>query len=73
MDISSLTRGQQTALVLLRTLIGWHFLYEGFVKLVWPATGAALKCGPERAGASARACIAGFEAIDKKTRIDVEA
>ena len=59
MDISSLTRGQQTALVLLRTLIGWHFLYEG-VKLVW-------------AGASARACIAGFEAIDKKTRIDVEA
>jgi thiosulfate dehydrogenase [quinone] large subunit len=28
---------QQTALVLLRTLIGWHFLYEGLVKLVWPA------------------------------------
>jgi thiosulfate dehydrogenase [quinone] large subunit len=37
MDMSSLTRVQQTALVLLRTLIGWHFLYEGFVKLVWPA------------------------------------
>jgi len=37
MDIPSLTRVQQTALVLLRTLIGWHFLYEGFVKLVWPA------------------------------------
>ena len=33
----SLTRSQQTALVLLRTLIGWHFLYEGFVKLLWPA------------------------------------
>jgi thiosulfate dehydrogenase [quinone] large subunit len=33
----SLTRTQQTVLVLLRTLIGWHFLYEGFVKLVWPA------------------------------------
>ena len=37
MDIPSLTRVQQTALVLLRTLIGWHFLYEGFVKVVWPA------------------------------------
>jgi thiosulfate dehydrogenase [quinone] large subunit len=37
MDNLSLTRTQQTALVLLRTLIGWHFLYEGLVKLVWPA------------------------------------
>ena len=37
MDHQSLTRPQQTALVLLRTLIGWHFLYEGLVKLVWPA------------------------------------
>jgi thiosulfate dehydrogenase [quinone] large subunit len=37
MDHSSLTRTQQTALVLMRTLIGWHFLYEGLVKLVWPA------------------------------------
>jgi thiosulfate dehydrogenase [quinone] large subunit len=37
MDHQSLTRTQQTALVLLRTLIGWHFLYEGLVKLVWPA------------------------------------
>jgi thiosulfate dehydrogenase [quinone] large subunit len=37
MDHRSLTRTQQTALVLLRTLIGWHFLYEGLVKLVWPA------------------------------------
>jgi thiosulfate dehydrogenase [quinone] large subunit len=37
MDPLSLARTQQTALVLLRTLIGWHFLYEGFVKLVWPA------------------------------------
>jgi thiosulfate dehydrogenase [quinone] large subunit len=32
-----LSRIQQTALVVLRTLIGWHFLYEGFVKLLWPA------------------------------------
>lgn len=28
---------QQTALVLLRILIGWHFLYEGYYKLVLPA------------------------------------
>ena len=37
MDPRSLTHTQQTALVVLRTLIGWHFLYEGLVKLVWPA------------------------------------
>src|SRR5512137_424049 len=37
MDNLALTRTQQTALVVLRTLIGWHFLYEGLVKLVWPA------------------------------------
>jgi thiosulfate dehydrogenase [quinone] large subunit len=28
---------QQSALVLLRTLVGWHFLYEGLFKLWWPA------------------------------------
>ena len=34
------TRGvnlQQTLLVVLRTLIGWHFLYEGYTKLLHPA------------------------------------
>src|SRR5512147_319072 len=30
------TRAQEVTLVLLRTLIGWHFLYEGLMKLVWP-------------------------------------
>jgi thiosulfate dehydrogenase [quinone] large subunit len=30
---------QQMMLVVLRTLIGWHFLYEGYVKLVRPAWG----------------------------------
>jgi thiosulfate dehydrogenase [quinone] large subunit len=34
-----LSRGQQIALVALRTLIGWHFLYEGYVKLLQPAWG----------------------------------
>lgn len=28
---------QQLALILLRTVIGWHFLWEGFVKLWWPS------------------------------------
>jgi thiosulfate dehydrogenase [quinone] large subunit len=28
---------QQVSLVLLRTLIGWHFLYEGYFKLALPA------------------------------------
>jgi thiosulfate dehydrogenase (quinone) large subunit len=32
---ASLSGPQQAALVLLRTLVGWHFLYEGFYKL-WP-------------------------------------
>jgi thiosulfate dehydrogenase [quinone] large subunit len=31
------TRWQEVSLILLRTLIGWHFLYEGFVKLWTPA------------------------------------
>jgi thiosulfate dehydrogenase [quinone] large subunit len=34
---TSLSAYQQTALVLLRTLIGWHFLYEGYTKLLQPA------------------------------------
>lgn len=36
---------QQSALVLLRILIGWHFFYEGYYKLVlpaWSADGAPL-------------------------------
>jgi thiosulfate dehydrogenase [quinone] large subunit len=32
-----LSGAQQTALVVLRTLVGWHFLYEGFYKLWAPA------------------------------------
>src|SRR5262245_30868156 len=42
---SSLSAGQQTALIILRTLIGWHFLYEGYYKLVlpaWSSTGTPL-------------------------------
>jgi thiosulfate dehydrogenase [quinone] large subunit len=41
----SLSALQQTLLVVLRTLIGWHFLYEGYYKLVlpgWSADGTPL-------------------------------
>ena len=34
---SRLSTVQQAALVLLRTLIGWHFAYEGYFKLLHPA------------------------------------
>jgi thiosulfate dehydrogenase [quinone] large subunit len=36
---------QQVALITLRTLIGWHFLYEGYYKLMlpgWSSTGTLL-------------------------------
>ena len=34
-----MSAAQQVTLVVLRTLIGWHFLYEGYVKLLRPAWG----------------------------------
>jgi thiosulfate dehydrogenase [quinone] large subunit len=34
---TALSPFQQTALVLLRTFIGWHFLYEGYFKFMLPA------------------------------------
>lgn len=35
--VSALSGLQQAMLIVLRTLIGWHFLYEGYVKLLHPA------------------------------------
>jgi len=35
-------------------------------------TGVPLKCGPERAMGSARACITGFEAMDTQKRIEIK-
>lgn len=35
--MTTLTGLQQTALVLVRTLVGWHFAYEGYFKLLRPA------------------------------------
>ncbi len=40
MDSKYLSGAQQAALVILRTLIGWHFLYEGYYKLMVPAWSA---------------------------------
>ena len=34
-----MSRAQQILLVVLRTVIGWHFLYEGYFKLVTPGWG----------------------------------
>ena len=36
-EAPSVSLGQQVSLVTLRTLIGWHFCYEGYVKLLHPA------------------------------------
>lgn len=36
-DLPSSSPLQRFALVVLRTLIGWHFFYEGYVKLLHPA------------------------------------
>jgi thiosulfate dehydrogenase [quinone] large subunit len=41
MSTESYSKGQLTALVILRMLIGWHFLYEGIVKVWNPGWSAA--------------------------------
>ena len=44
-NATSLSNPQQIALVALRTLIGWHFLYEGYYKFAlpgWSADGTKL-------------------------------
>lgn len=47
-----LSGAQQAALVILRTLIGWHFLYEGYYKLMLPAWSADGKPLPPWTSAS---------------------
>ena len=39
-DSSRVFGPQQFALVILRTLIGWHFLYEGYVEAAAPCVGS---------------------------------
>jgi thiosulfate dehydrogenase [quinone] large subunit len=46
MEQERFSRLQMTALVVLRVVIGWHFLYEGVAKLLnpgWSATGFLLQ------------------------------
>jgi predicted dehydrogenase len=52
-------------------LAAYRYEIDGFCGAV--RTGAPLACGPERALGSARACIAGFDAIEQKTRIEIKA
>jgi predicted dehydrogenase len=52
-------------------LAAYRYEISGFCGAV--RTGSPLACGPERALASARACIAGFDAIETRTRIDIKA
>ena len=40
-EINRLSGSRQFFLIALRTLIGWHFLYEGYYKLVVPAWSSA--------------------------------
>jgi thiosulfate dehydrogenase (quinone) large subunit len=40
MDDGKLTRWPMIAITLLRVLVGWHFLYEGFAKLTSPTWSA---------------------------------
>ncbi len=40
-DSGNLTRLQMTMIVVLRVVIGWHFLYEGVAKLMKPSWSAA--------------------------------
>ena len=41
MEEGKLSRSQMIAVVVLRILIGWHFLYEGLSKLMNPGWSAA--------------------------------
>jgi predicted dehydrogenase len=52
-------------------LAAYKYEVNGFCGAV--RTGAPLQCGPERGLGSALACIAGFEAIEKRARIEIEA
>jgi len=52
-------------------LAAYKYQINGFSGAV--RTGAPLACGPERALGSARACIAGFDAIETRTRIEIKA
>jgi predicted dehydrogenase len=69
-DAAGAGRGAGTASGGGDRLAAYRYQVNGFCGAV--RTGAPLKCGPRRALESARACIAGFEAIESKARIGIE-
>jgi predicted dehydrogenase len=70
-DAAGAGRGVGTASGGADRLAAYRYEVDGLCGAV--RTGAPLKCGPERALASARACLAGWDAIEKKTRVEIEA
>ena len=52
-------------------LVSYRLEVSGFCSAI--RTGTELKCGPERGLGSALACIAGFDAIEKKARVEIKA
>jgi len=52
-------------------LVSYRLEVSGFCSAI--RTGTELKCGPGRGLGSARACIAGFDAIEKKARVEIKA
>jgi thiosulfate dehydrogenase (quinone) large subunit len=59
-----MSTAQQALLVILRTLIGWHFLYEGYIKLLRPAWGPdGLPLAPWSASGYLRGATGPFAAL----------
>src|SRR5688572_24752486 len=55
---------QQVLLVTLRTVIGWHFLYEGYFKLITPGWGAdGLPLSPFSSAAYLRGATGPFAGV----------
>jgi thiosulfate dehydrogenase [quinone] large subunit len=62
-----MTRAQEITLVVMRTLIGWHFLYEGFTKLLWPSwTRAGVPLGRWSSASYLRASSGPFADVFKR-------
>jgi predicted dehydrogenase len=70
-DAAGASRGMGVAADSGDRLAAYRYEIDGFCSAV--RTGSAVKCGPERALVAARACLAGFDAIERKARIDIKA
>jgi predicted dehydrogenase len=62
-------RGQSASTSSADRLVAYRNEISGFCAAV--RTGRPLLCGPERAMGSARACLAAFDAVDGKTRLEI--